>query len=94
MGQLLNTTDVWLMPSLNPDGFENAQRLGQGGGRACEGMDPNRGMSVFTMEEFHHSDDQVPSQETTYQGCIMVTSEKKIAVNEGVVTNSQNSPRR
>ena len=55
VGQLLNTTDVWLMPSLNPDGFENAQRLGQGGGRACEGMDPNRGRQNLNRQDLNRN---------------------------------------
>lgn len=37
IGRLLNTTDLYLLPSLNPDGFERAREGDCGGGGGAEG---------------------------------------------------------
>ncbi|KAK2525433.1 carboxypeptidase D [Columba livia] len=37
IGRLLNTTDLYLLPSLNPDGFERAREGDCGGGDGAEG---------------------------------------------------------
>jgi carboxypeptidase D len=48
--RLLNTTDVYLLPSLNPDGFERAREgdcgLGDGGQSGVSGRDNSRGRDL------------------------------------------------
>ncbi|XP_005583396.2 carboxypeptidase D [Macaca fascicularis] len=48
--RLLNTTDVYLLPSLNPDGFERAREgdcgLGDGGPPGASGRDNSRGRDL------------------------------------------------
>ncbi|XP_066189523.1 carboxypeptidase D [Sylvia atricapilla] len=44
--RLLNTTDLYLLPSLNPDGFERAQEGDCGGGRAEGGRENSRGRDL------------------------------------------------
>lgn len=47
---LLNTTDVYVLPSLNPDGFERAREgdcgLSEGGPRGVSGRDNSRGRDL------------------------------------------------
>lgn len=45
IGRLLNTTDLYLLPSLNPDGFERA-REGDCGGDANGGRENSRGRDL------------------------------------------------
>lgn len=45
IGRLLNTTDIYLLPSLNPDGFERA-REGDCGGGAEGGRENSRGRDL------------------------------------------------
>ena len=59
--KLVNTTDIWLMPSLNPDGFAAAseghcyQESGGGQGRPnAKGVDLNRNFP----DQFHDGKDQ------------------------------------
>uniref|UniRef100_A0A669Q2V6 Carboxypeptidase D n=1 Tax=Phasianus colchicus TaxID=9054 RepID=A0A669Q2V6_PHACC len=45
IGRLLNTTDLYLLPSLNPDGFEHAQE-GDCGGGGAGGRENSRGRDL------------------------------------------------
>lgn len=45
IGRLLNTTDLYLLPSLNPDGFEHAQE-GDCGGGVASGRENSRGRDL------------------------------------------------
>ncbi|OXB73345.1 UNVERIFIED_CONTAM: hypothetical protein H355_016999 [Colinus virginianus] len=46
IGRLLNITDLYLLPSLNPDGFERAQEGDCGGGGGAGGRENSRGRDL------------------------------------------------
>ncbi|XP_069767566.1 carboxypeptidase D [Narcine bancroftii] len=82
VGRLLNTTDVYIMPSLNPDGFERAVEGDctgtQGGRRNAKGKDLNRSFSdQFSRVEVDEAD--VPE---------VVAMEKWIQENKFVISGN------
>ena len=47
--KLVNTTDIWLMPSLNPDGFAAAEEVQCAKTRKFPKPDPNPKFGVFRV---------------------------------------------